>query len=117
MRRLRGYVHVDGKAYGPADELPASVAKRIGSHAFVDDTDDVLIGESGPETVGFTGPRADGSGGDVEVPPRSGRGSGIDAWRAFLADHEINVDADASREDMIAAAEQAGLVEPEQPKE
>ncbi|WP_327162105.1 hypothetical protein [Streptomyces zaomyceticus] len=116
-RRLIAYVHVDGQAYGPGDDVPAEVAERIGAHAWADDTDGELIGEHGPETVGFAGPRADGSGGDVEAPPRSGRGSGIDAWRSFLADHEVGVDADASREDMIAAAEQAGLVEPEPPKE
>lgn len=35
-RRLRTYVHVDGIAYGPDDEVPAAVAKRIGDHAWED---------------------------------------------------------------------------------
>lgn len=28
-RKLTTYVHVDGQAYGPGDEVPADVAKRI----------------------------------------------------------------------------------------
>lgn len=28
-RRLAGFVHVDGRVYGPDDEVPAAVAKRI----------------------------------------------------------------------------------------
>lgn len=35
-RRLRTYVHVDGVPYGPDDEVPAEVAKRIGAHAWED---------------------------------------------------------------------------------
>ncbi|MFE5658370.1 hypothetical protein ACFQ9H_19535 [Streptomyces sp. NPDC056517] len=114
-RRLIAYVHVDGQAYGPGDDVPAEVAERIGAHAWADDSDDGDGDETEP--AGFPAPGADGGAGDVQAPPRSGRGSGIEAWRAFLADHEIGVDADASREEIIAAAEQAGLVEPEPPKE
>lgn len=28
-KKLRTYVHVDGRAYGPNDDVPAEVAKRI----------------------------------------------------------------------------------------
>jgi hypothetical protein len=28
-RKLKTYVHVDGEAYGPDDEVPADVAKKI----------------------------------------------------------------------------------------
>lgn len=28
-KKLRTYVHVDGQAYGPNDDVPAEVAKRI----------------------------------------------------------------------------------------
>lgn len=28
-RKLRTYVHVDGQVYGPDDDVPAEVAKRI----------------------------------------------------------------------------------------
>lgn len=44
--------------------------------------------------------------GQVQEPPRSGRGSGIDAWRDFAeAVPELGeaVDEDASRDDIIDA--------------
>ncbi|MFD5838219.1 hypothetical protein ACFWHV_32420 [Streptomyces collinus] len=111
-RRLRTFVHVDGTAYGPDDDVPAKVAEQIGGHAWEDDSDQ--DGDE-PAAVGFEDPAGKRSAaGASEAPPRSGRGSGIEAWRAFLADNEIAADADASREDLIAAAEGAGLIEREE---
>lgn len=95
-------MHVDGVAYGPTDQVPPKVAKKIGDHAWTDGADEVLVNDPG------------GSGGDVEAPPRSGRGSGIDAWRAFAEQHDVEVAADASREDIIAACEAAELIEREE---
>lgn len=103
--RLIAYVHVDGVAYGPDDTVPAAVAKRIGSHAWEDpeaaagDGDDLA-----PPTL-------------LQEPPRSGRGSGVDAWRAYAEQEDVDVAPEASREDVIAALESAGVVQPEQPKE
>ncbi|MEV8394828.1 MULTISPECIES: hypothetical protein [unclassified Streptomyces] len=99
-RRLIAYVHVDGIPYGPDDKIPAAIARRIGEHAWADtDTD---------------ADQDDGHGGDFEAPPRSGRGSGVEAWRAFAEQHDVEVAADASREDIIAACEAAGVVEREE---
>jgi hypothetical protein len=108
-RRLRTYVHVDGTAYGPDDDVPAEVAERIGEHAWTDDSDQ---GDAEP-TVGFTDPgtRQSSTSG---APPRSGRGSGVEAWRQFAAQNDLDVPADASREDIIAAAEDADLIEREE---
>lgn len=108
-RRLIGYVHVDGVAYGPDDEVPAKVAKRIGEHAWTD--------ADSPAEVPTPTPTGAGDGSGDEAPPRSGRGSGIEAWLAFAKQHDVEVDANASRDDVIAACEAAGVVEPEQPKE
>ena len=104
-RRLIAYVHVDGVAYGPDSKVPADVAKRIGDHAWTTDSDEAADeqpagGGQSPSTV--------------EAPPRSGRGSGVDAWRAFAEQHDLDVDADATREDIIAAAEAAELIEREE---
>jgi hypothetical protein len=106
-RRLIAYVHVDGVPYGPDDEVPPRVAKRIGDHAWTD-------ADSAAEVPTPTG-AGDGSG--DEAPPRSGRGSGVEAWRAYAEQHDVEVAAEASREEIIAACEAAELVEPEQPKE
>lgn len=108
MRRLRAYVHVDGTAYGPGDDVPDEVAKRIGDHAWETSGSNDDGGEPGP--VGFTDP---GTGGDDQAPPRSGRGSGIDAWRRFAEKNGVEYDTHASREEIIAACEQAGVIEPE----
>ncbi|MEV8349055.1 hypothetical protein ACFVTT_15640 [Streptomyces niveus] len=103
-RRLIAYVHVDGVAYGPGDEIPAAVLRQIGDHAFADaEVDDADQDDNG-----------DGSGGDVEAPPRSGRGSGVEAWRKFAEQHDVEVAPDASREDIIAACEAAEVVEREE---
>ncbi|MEW1867040.1 hypothetical protein AB0420_02380 [Streptomyces caelestis] len=112
-RRLRTYVHVDGTAYGPGDDVPAEVAERIGDHAWETDGDQ----DDGEPTVGYTDPAAQQSttppnGG--EAPPRSGRGSGVEAWRQFAEQNDLDVPADAGREDIIAAAEDAGLIEREE---
>ncbi|MFG2468722.1 hypothetical protein ACGFXB_25150 [Streptomyces canus] len=109
-RRLKTFVHVGGTAYGPDDDVPAEVAEQIGDHAWADDSD-----ESGdePDRVGFVDPNARRAT-TGEAPPRSGRGSGVDAWRAFAEQHELDVAPDASREDIIAAAEDAGLIEREE---
>ncbi|MEU3289899.1 hypothetical protein [Streptomyces longwoodensis] len=108
-RRLIGYVHVDGDRYGPDDEVPAAVAKRIGDHAWADDGGEVR-GEDGPETVEFTDPGA----GRNEAPPRSGRGSGVEAWRAFAERHGVDTDDEMNRDDVIAACEAAGVIEREE---
>ncbi|MFF2189244.1 hypothetical protein [Streptomyces sp. NPDC058155] len=104
MKRLIAYVHVDGVAYGPDDEIPAKVAKRIGDHAWADVAEAPAI-------------EPDDDDQDDDVPPRSGRGSGVEAWREFAEKNGVEVAAGASREDIIAACERAGVVEPEQPKE
>ncbi|MFI9600330.1 hypothetical protein ACIHCX_10695 [Streptomyces sp. NPDC052043] len=109
-RRLKTFVHVGGNPYGPDDEVPPEVAEQIGEHAWEDDS-----GEAGdePTRVGYDDPRTSPTS-TGEAPPRSGRGSGIDAWRRFAEQHEVEVAADASREDIIAACEAAGVVEREE---
>lgn len=48
-RRLRTYVHVAGVVYGPGDEVPAAVAKRIGDHAWEDSVGGAQEQTSGDE--------------------------------------------------------------------
>lgn len=44
----------------------------------------------------------DADGSPVE-PPRSGRGSGVDAWREFATAVGLELDGDATRDEIIAA--------------
>jgi hypothetical protein len=62
-----------------------------------------------------TGPSADDGSGDVGTsrsdgaePPRSGGGSGRDAWAAYAGELGINVADSMTRDDIIAAVDAAG---------
>ena len=46
-------------------------------------------------------------------PPRSGRGSSEKAWREFADAAHVDVSDAESRDDVIAACEAAGVIEPE----
>ncbi|MEV2239520.1 hypothetical protein [Micromonospora sp. NPDC049891] len=43
-------------------------------------------------------------------PPRSGKGSGLDAWQAFANVAKVTYPADAGRADIIAACIEAGVI-------
>ncbi|MBQ1047860.1 hypothetical protein KBX50_05225 [Micromonospora sp. C51] len=136
--RLASTVHVGGRSYGPDDEVPDDVARRVtnpkaweGGKAPFTAEGGVVYGP-GSQPVDRTNPQAtreyamtpdevaaatDGDGdGDgaikVPAPPRAGKGSGADAWAAFAATQGVQVDEGASRDEIIAACEQAGVIEP-----
>lgn len=59
-------------------------------------------------------PRRDDDGTSVPPPPpRSGKGSGVEAWRSFANLAGVKVPADASRDDIIAACERARVIDAE----
>jgi hypothetical protein len=90
MRRLAGFVHVDGRVFGPEDEVPSDVAGRI----------------TNPKAW-VAGEVAESSEGESEEPPRSGKGSGLEAWKAYAEGLDIVVPDDASRDDVIALVDSA----------
>jgi hypothetical protein len=45
-------------------------------------------------------------------PPRSGKGSGKEAWAAYAASQGVDVAEDASRDDIIAQLAERQLIEP-----
>lgn len=53
----------------------------------------------------------------VEIPPRAGQGSGREKWADYAAAKGVTVDDEASRDEIIAALDNAGVatavVEPE----
>lgn len=55
--------------------------------------------ESEPET---------GDEGGDEPPPRGGAGSGVEEWRSYAESKGVEVDEDASRDDIVAAVKKAG---------
>jgi hypothetical protein len=106
------YLEVDGQpvSYGPGDKIPEAHARRIGAHAF----------EDGKHP--FPGAAdADGDGDpdreSGQEPKRSGKGSGRDNWVAFATEvgHGDLVEG-KSRDEIIAALEDAGAIQPLDPQ-
>lgn len=108
MSKLNTYVHVvatdangtqQSGTFGPADELPDWAAAAITNP-------DVWDGEP-PARAEQKPPAAQPTEGDADEPPRSGQGSGVDAWRAYaegLGWFE-SIPEGAKREDIIKAVD------------
>jgi hypothetical protein len=47
----------------------------------------------------------------VVEPPRAGKGSSRDAWALFAANHRVQVEDDDTRDDIIAALADAGVID------
>jgi hypothetical protein len=103
-RRLIGTVPIhqeDGtvKWYGPDDKVPASVAKQIGDHAWVEDDEDA-VEPPVPPTPAPSG---------ATPPPLSGAGSGAEAWAEYAAKLGVSLpDGSTKRDDIVAAVRAAG---------
>lgn len=95
-RRLKATVYIDGKVFGPSDDVPQEYADRIGDHAWVVVQD--VAADVDVDAQGSDGP-----------PPQSGRGSGEAAWSAWAAANEVDVPEGAKRDDIIAALTAAGV--------
>ena len=77
-----------GLAFVVSDEL----ATKAGFGEYDDDPDPLPEPEPEPETEPET----------VEEPPRSGKGSGEEAWKTFLKKREFEFDATLERNELIA---------------
>lgn len=99
MSRLASRVYVDGHGwFGPGDTVPAAAAKLITNPkawAEAPEPEDTK-----PDAAV---PAADG------VPPRAGKGSSKDAWHAYASLHDVEHDPDATRDEIVAAVEAAGV--------
>jgi len=47
---------------------------------------------------------------DSDAPPRGGPGSGRTVWQEFAEAHEVEISNSASKADIIAACEAAGII-------
>jgi hypothetical protein len=123
---LRTHVHVAGRTYPAGISPPADIAVRITNPAAWHEQPATTPSPPGidapqdpPVDTGMAAPSRDSAApmdsaaaAGPKPPPRSGRGSGLDAWQAFATHHGVDVPADADRETIIAACERAGLVDP-----
>lgn len=86
-----GYIRIVGSIAGTHTPPPASLAPAVQAAADGKDPVDPDVEASATESL------AAGS----EVPPRSGRGSGLTAWQRFLDHRDITYPADATRDDLV----------------
>jgi hypothetical protein len=98
MGRLTSFVHVSGDdgqygVFGPDDDVPEWAARKIGVHAWQDGKHPYPDAAEGAE------------------PPRSGKGSGREAWAAFASDKGVDVAEDATRDELVADLVAAGVIE------
>jgi hypothetical protein len=113
-----------GAWYGPDHgdgTVPAEVAKAVGAHVFgeqpeqvnADPVAEVKNAPPSEERDEQLGELADSGGAPSDVvgsaPPKAGPGSGVEAWRTYATDNGVEVAEDASRSEVIEAAEKAGL--------
>lgn len=131
-RELNRIVVYGGTVYGPGYENPppsdvAAVFTNPDVWGEVPDSDpEPVVSPPGgpaqePETPAPNGPAVPTPTEEPEnpvkpskppilVPPRSGTGSGIGAWRAFADYHEVSYPAAASRDQIVEACEQAKVI-------
>jgi hypothetical protein len=108
-RRLAVYVTVAGRpgdsagfaTFGPDDEVPAWAAEQMGEHVWEKSSDAEAKAKADAEAKAKADAEA--------IPAKAGAGSSKDAWAAYAAAHDVTVDENASRDDIIAACEAAGV--------
>lgn len=127
-RELSKVVCLDGTVYGPGyvNPPPSDVAERITNPTAWGEEPDT--GKS-PQVEEPVEAPVVASPGDGEVtspepvvtpseppkptipePPRSGAGSGLAAWRAFADANDVKYEADATRDEVILACEEAKVI-------
>lgn len=107
MARLRSFVHVpvgmDWVVYGPDDEVPAEHAALI--------TNPKAWADGKAPSAEDSSKASESSNDGSSEPPRAGKGSSRDAWAQFAADRGVHVEDEDSRDDIIAALAEAGVVD------
>lgn len=101
-RRLNTFVHVhvDGvsTAYGPGDDVPGAVADLITNTDVWDEDPAAAPPATGEDLAKPSG-----------IPPKSGKGSDLAAWRAYADANGFETDDDVTREEIIAGLEASGI--------
>lgn len=86
--------------------LPADVVQALEGNPRAFTVDDEDPGDA--PTLSVVG---DGETGAIEEPPRSGKGSGRDAWAAFAEANGVPVDDESSKDDIVEGLIERGVIE------
>lgn len=88
--------------FGPGDDVPEWAAAQMGVHCF-EDEEHPFPDSDYPGKAAVSYEREPGA-----IPPKSGAGSSRDAWAAYANDVDVDVPADAQRDQIIEAIAAAG---------
>jgi hypothetical protein len=116
MPRLRTTVHVvdlEGRtrSFGPGEDLPGWAAEQITNPDVWEGELPAHLNEQGePQERVATRPAGQAEA-RLPEPPRAGKGSGRDAWAVYASRHGVEVDEDASRDDIVNQLAERGLIE------
>jgi len=127
-RRLNAFVHVhvDGEhvVYGPGDTVPKSVAKLIGNpyvwaagegvpepeeETSEEETSEEETSEEETSEEETSEEETSEEVVTLPIPPKGGPAATRDAWIAYAKSKGFEADADATRKDVIAALDAAGV--------
>jgi hypothetical protein len=99
------------RAFGPGEDLPEWAASQITNPDVWEGELPAHLDEEGnPQERVAT--RTDGEAeARLPEPPRAGKGSGRDAWAAYASRRGVEVPDDASRDDIVNALTERGMVE------
>lgn len=101
-RTVAVHVHIAGRRFAPGDVMPDELAAKVKNQAVWAATEAPL--NEGGELPSGVVPVHNGPGAE---PPRSGKGSGRDAWAAYAEARGVSVPDEASRDDIIFALDLA----------
>lgn len=119
MPKLRACVHVrdsSGKEYMflPENEVPDWAAKLITNPKAWADYEPPTKSTPAPVVAPVVSETAKVMPDDTfeasDAPPRGGPGSGRSVWQEFAEAHEVEIPNSASKADIIAACEAAGII-------
>lgn len=89
----------DMHSFGPSDTVPAWAQKAITNPGAWEDGESNADAGAGPAAAGDT----------PAIPPKGGAGSAAENWRGYARSQGVDVAEDATREDVVAALEAAGI--------
>jgi hypothetical protein len=90
-RTLRRAVVANGVTYAAGTKETADLAKAV------------------PNAKAWEGDSPAATSAPSGIPPKGGAGSGRDAWAQYAAQHDVQVEEDATRDDIVEALEAAGI--------
>jgi hypothetical protein len=111
---VHGILDENGEPHSflPGTEPPAWAVKQMGDHCFEGGED--LFNEDGAlapvihHDAVLPDPRGGGESSDGP-PPKAGKGSGEDKWRAYAEEQGVDVSDAEGRDEIIAALEEADV--------